>query len=103
MDGAELVKRYLRGKNLEQLGRLDDAVVEYEAVIAERFDATGPYDRLIAIYAHQARHRDVIRVAGAALDRVRTHDSKIAYYERVRLEARRALAEVPSPLPRRSD
>jgi hypothetical protein len=100
VDSHELVKHYLHGRNLEQLGRLEEAVEEYEVVVAEEFDSTGPYDRLIAVYAHQARHADVVRVADAALAHVRTHRDKAAWYERMRAEALRAAAGIPKPAPK---
>lgn len=97
MVSVDVVKDYLRAQNLEQIGRTDDAVELYERAVAERFDATGPYDRLIAIYGDRAKHSDVVRVAGEALSNVKTYDDKRAWYERVRHEARRAAERVPRP------
>lgn len=102
MDSQELVKHYLHGKNLEQIGRIEEALEEYETVVREDFDSTGPYDRLIAIYSHQARHAEVIRVASAALEHVKTHDDKSAWYERMRADAKRASEKLPKPVPKRS-
>src|ERR671925_390736 len=63
MDDVEAVNLFLRGQNLEQIGRVDEAADLYEQAVAARFDSAGPYDRLIAIYAGRARHGDVVRVA----------------------------------------
>jgi hypothetical protein len=101
MDDVEAVKLFLRGQNLEQIGRIDEAADVYEQVVAARFDSSGPYDRLIAIYADRARHGDVLRVASRALDSVRTHSDKRAWYERMKAEAERARARRPQAAPRR--
>ncbi len=95
MDAVDLVKRFLRAQNLEQLGRVDEATELYEEAVSAGFDSTGPYDRLIALYSDQALHADVVRVAEAALARVQTHEAKRDWYGRMRDEARRAAAHVP--------
>jgi hypothetical protein len=102
-DGAELVKGYLRGQNLEQVGRVDEAIVLYERAVDSGFDSTGPYDRLIILYAERARHRDVVRVAEAAIENVHTHPDKIAWFERMRVEALKAQADVPIAAPKRTE
>ena len=68
--------------------------------MAAHFDSPGPYDRLIAIYANRARHREVVRIAGAALEHVHTHAEKRAWYERMRAAAERASARLPRAAPR---
>ena len=73
----------------------------YEVAVAGSFDSAGPYDRLIAIYSARARHRDVERVAEAALQHVRTHRAKREFYERAREEARRAATRLPQAAPKR--
>ncbi len=97
----EVVQHYLRGRNLEQLGRLDDAISLYETAVSAAFDSAGPYDRLITLYSNQARHMDVIRVAKAALANVQTHQEKRAWYERMRMEAEKAKTLVPPAVARR--
>lgn len=90
--GAEdLVRRFLRGQNLEQIGRVDEAVALYEEAVAASFDAAGPYDRLIWIYQDRGLHREVIRVAEASLGAVRTYPAKRQWYERQIALAREAL------------
>ena len=98
-----MVTGYLRGQNLEQVGRVDEAIVLYEGAVASGFDSTGPYDRLIVLYAERARHGDVIRVAEAAIANVHTHADKLAWFERMRAEAREAQAKVPRATPKRID
>lgn len=99
--GIDIVKRFLRAQNLEQLGRVDDAIELYEHAVALAFDSTGPYDRLIELYSHRALHADVIRIANAALEHVRTHAAKKEWYAAMRSQAERAADDVPSAVPRR--
>jgi tetratricopeptide (TPR) repeat protein len=98
----QLVRDFLRGQNLEQLGRVDEAAELYERAVAGRFDAAGPYDRLIFIYQRRGMHREVIRVAEASLVCVRTYPAKREWYEAQIDEARRALEALPTPRPRSS-
>jgi tetratricopeptide (TPR) repeat protein len=97
---TRLVAHFLRGQNLEQLGKLDEAIELYEEAVTAGFDSSGPYDRLIAIYGRRASHRQVIRVAEAAIANVHTHKNKRESYERTRAEARKALARVPLAVPK---
>ena len=90
VDAADLVREFLRGQNLEQLGRLEEAVHLYEKVISDGFDSSGPYDRLIAVYADEGRHLEVVRVAETAIANVHTYPDKIAWYERMRSDALKA-------------
>ena len=80
----EIVQLYLRAQNLEQIRRTDEAIELYERAIEARFDAAGPYDRLIAIYLESDRFDDVKRVAEAAIANVRAVDTKKAWYESMR-------------------
>lgn len=102
MENVEVVKRFLRAQNLEQLGRVDEAIELYEMAVAEAFDSTGPYDRLIGIYSHSARHADVVRVAESALAHVQTHEEKRAWYREMKGHAERAGAAVPRAAPKAS-
>jgi hypothetical protein len=101
MGSADLVRTFLRAQNLEQVGRVDEAIGLYESMVEARFDSAGPYDRLVALYAHRSAHADVVRVATAALERVHTHADKRGFYARARDEARRATDKVPPATPRR--
>jgi len=101
MQNVDLVKTFLRAQNLEQLGRIDEAVALYEEVIAQRFDSTGPYDRLISLYSNQARHKEVQRVSDAALAHVHTHKQKRAWYEDMKRAALDADRDVPKAAPKR--
>jgi hypothetical protein len=100
VENVEVVKRFLRAQNLEQLGRMDEAIELYEMAVAEKFDSTGPYDRLIGIYSHRASHGDVVRVAESALAHVQTHAEKQAWYREMRDHARRASTDVPAAAPK---
>ena len=95
-----MVKRFLRGQNLEQVGRVDEAIELYETALAEGFDSTGPYDRLIALYSNRARHVDVIRVAESALSNVKTYEDKRSWYREMKAQAERAAAAVPRAAPK---
>lgn len=77
----EIVKDFLRAQNLEQVGRVDEAIALYEQAVADRFDASGPYDRLIFIYQQRNMRSDVIRVAKASLENIRTYPAKKMWYE----------------------
>lgn len=88
----ELVRLFLRAQNLEQMRYVDEAIELYEQALRGRFDAAGPYDRLIAIYGARDAHADVWRVADAALAHVRTHADKRAWYDSVRSGAEEAQA-----------
>ena len=101
MQNVDLVKSFLRAQNLEQLGRMDEAVELYENAVTAGFDASGPYDRLISIYSNQARHKDVERIAGAALKNVHTHEQKRDWYAQMRDAALKAGADVPAAAPKR--
>jgi hypothetical protein len=101
VNSVEAVKAFLRGQNLEQIGRVEEALALYEKIVAAGFDSTGPYDRLIAVYSDQARHREVVRIADAALSNVQTHAAKRSWYERTRAEAEQAASRLPRAAPRR--
>ncbi|MFP5299293.1 MAG: hypothetical protein ACLGHL_09940, partial [Actinomycetota bacterium] len=82
------------------LGRVEEAIDLYERAVEGAFDSTGPYDRLIHIYADRAQHHDVIRIAEAALGQVRTYEEKRTWYTTMRDEARRRAGSAPKPAPR---
>ncbi|MPZ68335.1 MAG: hypothetical protein GEU71_02270 [Actinobacteria bacterium] len=89
-NNVEMVKAFLKAQNMEQVGRMDEAISLYEGTVEGGFDSTGPYDRLIALHSSAARHADVIRIAEAALVNVHTYPDKKAWYERIRHEALKA-------------
>jgi tetratricopeptide (TPR) repeat protein len=99
-DNVDIVKLYLRAQNLEQLGRIDDAIELYERALSEAFDSAGPYDRLIALYSHRALHDEVVRVAEAAIQNVHTYEDKLGWYEIMRAEAIKLRTTVPRAAPR---
>src|SRR5918992_44338 len=101
-ENMELVRDFLRGQNLEQVGRIDEAIELYESAVAAGFDSSGPYDRLIALYSHRAMHADVVRITEAALASVHTHESKRDWYETMRAEAIKAQQRVPPAAHKRS-
>ena len=96
----ELVRDFLRGQNLEQLGRADEAAGLYERAVTAAFDAAGPYDRLIWIYQGRKAHRDVIRVAEASIRNVHTYPAKKQWYQQQIVAAQAALGSSPQPRPR---
>ena len=96
-----MVRHYLKGQNKEQLGQVDEAIELYEKAVSGSFDSTGPYDRLIALYAHRGHHHEVIRVTDAALQNVRTYDDKKVWYRRMKWEAEQALQKVPRAIPKK--
>ncbi|HYZ94045.1 MAG TPA: hypothetical protein VFA34_16855 [Actinomycetota bacterium] len=91
----DVVALYLRAQNLEQVRRTDEAVELYEHAVTAGFDSAGPYDRLIAIYLAREQHTDVVRIARAALEHVRTFDDKRASYEALLEDSSDALAKQP--------
>ena len=97
---VDLVTHFLRGQNLEQLGRTDEAIDLYEQAVAAGFDSPGPYDRLIHIYSHRSEHHAVMRVADAALDHVHTHPDKRNWFQAMRAAAASSLAKVPAARPK---
>lgn len=94
---ADLVQLYLRAQNHEQIREVDEAIRLYEQAVDSRFDAAGPYDRLIYLYREREAHADVARVAEAALSHVRTFADKLAWYEEMRTNAREAHERQPDP------
>lgn len=98
---VDLVKEFLRGQNLEQLGRVDEAIDLYEHSVSVGFDSPGPYDRLIEIYSHRAMHLDVVRVARSAIGSVYTHPDKYRWYEATAEAAGKAATKVPQAAPKK--
>jgi tetratricopeptide (TPR) repeat protein len=100
VSNVELVKGFLRAQNLEQVGRVEDAIPLYEEAVERAFDASGPYDRLIALYSHRSEHDEVVRVAELAIQNVHTYADKIAWYEQMRAAALKARTKVPRAVPK---
>ena len=94
---GEGVKAFLRGQNLEQVGKIDEAIAAYEEAVGGSFDAAGPYDRLLFIYEAQGRHQDVIRIAEASISAVRTYPAKQDWYRQHIDRAEAALDSLPRP------
>ena len=99
-DNVEMVKIFLRAQNLEQVGRMDEAIELYEQAVADSFDSSGPYDRLIALYSHRSLHDEVVRVAEAAIRNVHTYEEKTSWYELMRAQALKERSRVPRAVPR---
>lgn len=97
---VDMVKRFLRGRNLEQVARVDEAIELYESMLAGGFDSVGPYDRLIEIYSGRALHREVVRVADVALANVHTYPEKRTWYEQMRDAAATAAMATPKAVPK---
>jgi tetratricopeptide (TPR) repeat protein len=94
----DLVKDFLRGQNLEQVGKIDEAIALYEQAVEAQFDSSGPYDRLIFIYQGRAQHDEVIRVARASIQSVHTYPQKQAWYQAQIEAAREAKASTPEAI-----
>ena len=100
MENVEQVKVFLKGQNLEQVGRTDEAIELYETVVNGGFDSMGPYDRLIALYSQRALHHEVVRIVDLALAQVHTYEEKKDWYRRMRADADRASGDTPSAAPK---
>lgn len=96
----QIVRDFLHAQNLEQVGKLDEAVVLYEEAVAAGFDAAGPYDRLVFIYQQRRDYRDVIRICQASLAAVRTYEAKRTWYRAQMADAEKQLGAPPTPTPR---
>ncbi|MBB6050900.1 hypothetical protein [Armatimonas rosea] len=66
---GEMVARDLRGSELEKMRRTDEAIAEYEAIVADGFLGAHPYERLQALYLARGDYDSALRVSQA---RVRT-------------------------------
>lgn len=91
------MKAFLKGQNLEQVGRTEEAIEAYEETVQGGFDAAGPYDRLLFIYSGQGRHSEVIRIAEASLATVKTYPAKKDWYREHIERAKAALHDTPEP------
>lgn len=96
----ELVREFLHGQNLEQVGKLDEAIPLYERAVAAGFDAAGPYDRLIFAYQQRKAFPEIVRVGEAALGAVHTYEAKRDWYRRQIADAKSSMGGTPQPLPR---
>lgn len=55
------------GKKFEKEGELEKSCACYEGCIKNRFDGSGPYDRLIILYKRLDRPADVVRIVKKAI------------------------------------
>jgi len=62
-----LVDRNLKGKGLERQGCEAEAIALYEANVADCFDGSHPYERLLIIYMREGAQVHAERVARACL------------------------------------
>lgn len=83
--------RNMHGIAFEKTGDIAGAVSLYEANIADRFDGSHPYERLMIIYARERRHEDARRVARACMVQATTNLS-----DRLRARCAKVLAAAPS-------
>jgi len=67
---AALEERNVKGGELEKIGSENKAIRLYEANVADEFDGTHPYERLMIIYSRRENHRDAQRVAEACLQNI---------------------------------
>jgi len=61
------VDKNLLGMSCEKAGKLDHAILCYEACIRNSFDGNHPYDRLLAIYRKQKDYENELRVVRKAI------------------------------------
>jgi tetratricopeptide (TPR) repeat protein len=61
------LERNLKGIELEKLGKVDEAIEQYERNIEENFDGNHPYDRLSMIYRKKKDIINEIRVLVKAI------------------------------------
>lgn len=61
-------ERNNKGIALEKEGRVEEAIILYEANIAERFVGSHPYNRLSVIYHKQKSYENERRVLLVAID-----------------------------------
>lgn len=62
------VDRNLKGKALEKVGKVDDAIELYEKNIAGECEGNFPYDRLAIIYRKRGMLDEEIRVLNKAIE-----------------------------------
>ena len=68
MDALDVqVERNLKGRELEKVGKVDEAIRLYETNISENFDGNFPYDRLATIYRKRKDFQSEVRVLGKAV------------------------------------
>jgi hypothetical protein len=70
----ELVDRNLTGRKLEEQGKIEKAIVLYEANVSDQFRGTHPYDRLRIIYSKRQDYTNAARVCRAFLNVPVHHD-----------------------------
>ncbi len=61
------LKRNQKGLNLEHAGHVDEAILLYEANLAEDFEGSHPYVRLAKIYAKRQMDEQQVRVLEKAI------------------------------------
>jgi hypothetical protein len=61
----EMAECNRRARELEQSGRIDDAVELYMQNVRHRFDGNMPYERLRVIFNRQKRYEDALQVCRA--------------------------------------
>ena len=62
------VDRNLKGKEYEQKGETELAILEYEANLKEGFEGSHPYNRLAIIYRKNKDYDNEIRVLNRSID-----------------------------------
>lgn len=67
---ADICAGNLRGEQLEKEGRVDEAIAEYERLLAKGVDTPFTYRRLAILYKKLKRRGDELRVVRAALANV---------------------------------
>jgi hypothetical protein len=63
-----MLDRNLKGKALEKKGKIEEAVMSYEANVTDRCPDMYPYDRLRIIYTNKSFYAEAIRICHAYVD-----------------------------------
>lgn len=78
---APFYPRNEKGSELEKEGRIDEAVLQYEANVFDEFIGSYPYERLRIIYSKKKDWANAIRICQAAIDCTNPTETKKKKYQ----------------------
>ena len=79
-----MVNRDLNARALEREGRIQEAILLYEANLSDKSASVTPYDRLRILYAERSDYRNAIRVCYAFLLAAKNSGEAELFQERLR-------------------